>query len=138
MTRDDGGFGIGPAPLVPAYSGLLAVGLGLRPDLSADRVLVALAEALPGRRIGCLATLDRRAREPGLLAAAAELGVPLLGYSVVRMAQVPVPTPSERVVAALGIPGVAEAAALLAGTGPLLVPRQVVGGVVVAATAARG
>lgn len=126
----------GPTPLLPPRPGPLAVGLGLRPDLSADRVLAALAQALPGQRIACLATLDRRAGEPGLLAAAAELDVPLLGYSAERMAKVPVPSPSQRVVAALGIPGVAEAAALLAGTGPLLVPRQVVGGVVVAAAAA--
>ncbi|WP_229718583.1 cobalamin biosynthesis protein [Nocardia jinanensis] len=120
------------------HSGKLAVGLGLRPGMSADRILAALTESLPGQRIGCLATLDRRAGEPGLLDAAAALGVPLHSYSAERIAQVPVPNRSERVVAALGIPGVAEAAALLAGTGPLLVPRQVVGGIVVAATALRG
>ncbi|NUP28628.1 MAG: cobalamin biosynthesis protein [Nocardia sp.] len=116
----------------------LAVGLGLRPDLPVERILAALAQALPGRRIACLATLDRRAGEPGPLGAAAVLGVPLHGYRAERLARVPVPNPSERVRAALGVPGVAEAAALLAGTGPLLIPRQVVGGVVVAAAAAPG
>ncbi|MGW1740789.1 cobalamin biosynthesis protein [Nocardia sp. NPDC001965] len=115
----------------------LAVGLGLRPGLSVEGVLAALAEILPGQRIACLATLDRRAGEPGPLGAAAVLGVPLHGYCAERLARVPVPNPSDRVLAALGVPGVAEAAALLAGTGPLLVPRQVVEGVVVAATAAR-
>jgi cobalt-precorrin 5A hydrolase len=124
--------GAGPAP----YRAELAVGLGLRPDPSAERILAVLAEAFPGQRIGCLATLDRRAGEPGPREAAAVLGVPLFGYSAERLARVPVPNPSERVAAALGIPGVAEAAALLAGAGPLLVPRQVVEGVVVAATAA--
>ncbi|WP_063059773.1 cobalamin biosynthesis protein [Nocardia sienata] len=124
----------GPA----AYPRALAVGLGLRPDLPTERILAALAEAFPGHRIACLATLDRRAGEPGPRAAAAVLGVPLYGYSVERLARVPVPNPSERVAAALGIPGVAEAAALLAGTGPVVVPRQVAGGVVVAATAAHG
>ncbi|MEV3962327.1 cobalamin biosynthesis protein [Nocardia sp. NPDC050193] len=118
------------------YRGEIAVGLGLRPDLSAERILAALAQAFPGQRIACLATLDRRAGEPGPRDAAAVLGVPLYGYSVERLGRMPVPNPSERVAAALGIPGVAEAAALLAGTGPVLVPRQVVGGVVVAATAA--
>ncbi|MFI2231355.1 cobalamin biosynthesis protein [Nocardia testacea] len=128
----------GSAPRRAPDRAELAVGLGLRPDLSAERILAALAEAFPGRRIACLATLERRAGEPGPRGAAATLGVPLHGYSAEQLARVPVPNPSERVVAALGIPGVAEAAALLAGTGPLLVPRQVVGGVVVAATAAHG
>lgn len=115
---------------------MLAVGLGLRPDLPADRILAALAQALPGLRIACLATLDRRAGEPGAQRAAVLLGVPLHGFAADRLAQMPVPNPSDRVVAALGIPGVAEAAALLAGTGPLIVPRRVVGGVVIAAAAA--
>ncbi|MEU4314995.1 cobalamin biosynthesis protein [Nocardia sp. NPDC024068] len=124
------------APRATPDPGALAVGLGLRPDLSAERILAALVEALPGQRIACLATLDRRAGEPGVRDAAAALGVPLHGYAAEQLAGVPVPNPSERVAAALGIPGVAEAAALLAGTGPLLVPRQVAGGVVIAATAA--
>ncbi|MET8800505.1 cobalamin biosynthesis protein [Nocardia sp. NPDC004568] len=123
----------GSAPRGAADCAELAVGLGLRPDLPAERILAALAEAFPGRRITCLATLERRAGEPGPRGAAATLGVPLYGYSAEQLARVPVPNPSGRVVAALGIPGVAEAAALLAGAGPLLVPRQVVRGVVVAA-----
>ncbi|MEU1525725.1 cobalamin biosynthesis protein [Nocardia rhamnosiphila] len=138
MTGGDRRLEAGPAPRAAPYPGELAVGLGLRPDPSAERILAVLAEAFPGQPIACLAALDSRAGEPGLREAAAVLGVPLYGYSVERLARVPVPNPSERVAAALGIPGVAEAAALLAGTGPLLVPRQVVGGVVVAATAAHG
>ncbi|MFQ6229959.1 cobalamin biosynthesis protein [Nocardia sp. NPDC002869] len=134
MIGGDRRSGAGSGP----YGAELAVGLGLRPDPSAERILAVLAEAFPGHRIACLATLDRRAGEPGPRDAAAALGVPLFGYSAERLARVPVPNPSERVAAALGIPGVAEAAALLAGAGPLLVPRQVVGGIVVAATAAPG
>ncbi|MGW0180567.1 cobalamin biosynthesis protein [Nocardia sp. NPDC003345] len=132
MTRRDRRTGPGPEP----PPGTLAVGLGLRPDLSADRILAALAEVLPGRPIACLATLDRRSGEPGVRGAASALGVPLRAYTAEQLGRVPVPNPSERVVAAVGIPGVAEAAALLAGSGPLLVPRRVVGDVVVAATAA--
>ncbi|WP_459547215.1 cobalamin biosynthesis protein [Nocardia sp. X0981] len=115
----------------------LAVGLGLRPCLPAERILEALAEALPGQRIACLATLDRRAAEAGPRLAAATLGVPLHGCSPDRLAGVRVPNPSPRVAAALGIPGVAEAAALLVGGGPLVVPRRVVAGVVVAAAVVR-
>lgn len=122
-----------PASARPAG---LAVGLGLRPDHPADRILAALHEALPGVRITCLATIDRRAEEPGVRRAAAILGVPLHGFPVARLANIEIPNPSVRVVQALGVPGVAEAAALLAGTGVLVVPRRVVAGVVIAAAAA--
>lgn len=119
----------GPAPR-------LAVGLGLRPASSAEHILAAVDTVLPGARIACLATLDRRAGDPGVCRAAEILEVPLYGFPAVRLADVPVPNPSAKVLAALGIPGVAEAAALLAGTGPLLVPRRVLTGVVIAAAAA--
>lgn len=126
----------GPGSAGPPRDGL-AVGLGLRPCPSAERILEALAEVLPGQRIACLATLDRRAAEPGPRRAAAALGVPLHGCSPDRLAGVRVPNPSPRVAAAVGIPGVAEAAALLVGGGPLVVPRRVVAGVVVAAAVVR-
>ncbi|MBF6348864.1 MULTISPECIES: cobalamin biosynthesis protein [Nocardia] len=116
----------------------LAVGLGLRPGRCADHILAALDTALPGARITCLATLDRRAGEPGLRRAAEILGVPLHGFTPAQLANVPVPNPSERVVRVFGIPGVAEAAAMLSAAGPLLVPRRVVSGVVIAAAATRG
>ncbi|WP_280435915.1 cobalamin biosynthesis protein [Nocardia carnea] len=116
----------------------LAVGLGLRPGRSAEHILAALDIALPGARIACLATIDRRAGEPGMRVAAEMLGVPLHGFTAAQLANIPVPNPSDRVVDVLGIPGVAEAAALLAGGGPLLVPRRVVSGVVIAAAATRG
>ncbi|WP_280398212.1 cobalamin biosynthesis protein [Nocardia carnea] len=119
-------------PVLPS----LAVGLGLRPGWPAGDILAALATGLPRARIACLATVDRRAEEPGLRRASEILGVPLYGFAADRLASVRVPNPSDRVVAALGIPGVAEAAALLAGAGPLLVPRRVVSGVVIAAAAA--
>jgi cobalt-precorrin 5A hydrolase len=121
-----------PDSAPPAH---LAVGLGMRPGLPADRILAALAAALPDAHIACLATLDRRAEEPGLCRAAAALRVPLHGFPADQLATVRVPNPSERVAAALGIPGVAEAAALLAGNGALIVPRRVVSGVVIAAAA---
>ncbi|WP_280424107.1 cobalamin biosynthesis protein [Nocardia carnea] len=116
----------------------LAVGLGLRPGRSAEHILAALDTALPGARIACLATVDRRAGEPGMRVAAEMLGVPLHGFTAAQLANVPVPNPSERVVEAFGIPGVAEAAALLSGAGPLLVARRVVSGLVIAAAAACG
>lgn len=126
---------ISPGTAAPAPR--LAVGLGLRPDRPAEHILAALSTALPGACIACLTTIDRRAAEPGLRRAAEILAVPLHGFTAAQLATVQVPNPSGRVTAALGIPGVAEAAALLAGAGPVLIPRRVVSGVVIAATAAR-
>ncbi len=111
------------------------MGLGLRPNTAPERILAALAEVLPRRAITCLATIDRRAGEAGPHAAAAALGVPVRFYSVEALAGVVVPNPSSRTAAALGTPSVAEAAALLAGRGDLLLPRCTVDGIVIAAAA---
>lgn len=119
-----------PGPPIPNG---LAVGLGLRPDTASVRILAALAEVLPRRCITCLATIDRRAGEAGPRAAAAALGVPVRFYSAEALAGVSVPNPSSRTAAALGTPSVAEAAALLAGRGDLLLPRCTVDGIVIAA-----
>ncbi|MFI9116888.1 Rv2231c family pyridoxal phosphate-dependent protein CobC [Streptomyces venezuelae] len=77
-----------------------------------------LREAGLGRAgVRSLGTLDARAAEPGLVAAAAVLGVPLRGFTAGELAAVPVPHPSELPLAATGTASVAEAAALLAAAG---------------------
>ncbi|MCK1796514.1 Rv2231c family pyridoxal phosphate-dependent protein CobC [Streptomyces sp. XM4193] len=82
------------------------------------------------RRVRALATAELRAREPGILAAAEELGVPLRCYPVRTLATVEVPHPSATTDTALGTPSVAEAAALLGAGEPygdaaeLLVPKR--------------
>ncbi|MFE3443880.1 cobalamin biosynthesis protein [Nocardia sp. NPDC059180] len=111
----------------------LAVGLGLRPGTSAERIVAAVRAVVGAHPIACLATIDRRAAEPGLRSAADELGVPVYPFTTTELASVHVPNPSAHVTTALGVPGVAEAAALLAGTGVLVIPRQIAGSVVVAA-----
>ncbi|MBB3083494.1 cobalamin biosynthesis protein [Geodermatophilus sabuli] len=114
---------------------MTVVGVGARPGVSAAEVLAAVDAVLPacaapqdGVR---LATLDVRAAEPGLQAAAAARGWPLTGHPAATLAAVPVPSPSARVADAVGTASVAEAAALLGG-GTLLVARTVVGPVTVA------
>ncbi|WP_330229472.1 cobalamin biosynthesis protein [Nocardia sp. NBC_00508] len=115
----------------------LAVGLGVRPGTDADRIRAALREVLGDNVIACLATIDRRAAEPGLHAAAQALGVPVRSYTAAELAGVRVPNPSARTASALGTASVAEASALLAGRGPLLIAKTTINGVVIAATAAR-
>ncbi|MEQ3554405.1 cobalamin biosynthesis protein [Pseudonocardia nematodicida] len=114
----------------------LVVGVGLRPGTPASAVRALLDDVavrhgldLTGAEV---ATLDRRAREPGLCAAVAPV-VPR-GYPAAELAAVAVPSPDPRVADATGTPSVAEAAALRA-AGPdaeLVVPKTTGDGVTVA------
>lgn len=111
-----------------AHPGALVVGVGASRGVSADEVtglvLAVLREAgLTAGSVAELVTVTAKAHEPGLLAAAARLGVPLRAHPADVLALVPVPHPSGAALAALGTPSVAEAAAL-AGGGQLLVPKR--------------
>ncbi|MFI9615932.1 precorrin-3B C(17)-methyltransferase [Streptomyces sp. NPDC052023] len=106
----------------------LVVGVGASKGAPVDEVLTlvegALREAgLSPRSVAGLATVDAKAEEAGIVAAAERLGVPLVTYSAERLAAVEVPNPSAAPLAAVGTPSVAEAAALLGG-GELLVPKR--------------
>ncbi|MGW1626114.1 precorrin-3B C(17)-methyltransferase [Streptomyces sp. NPDC002172] len=106
----------------------LVVGVGASKGAPVDEVLglvdAALRDAgLSPRSIAELATVDAKAGEPGIVAAAARLGVPLVTYSAEELAGVRVPNPSDAPLAAVGTPSVAEAAALARG-GELLVPKR--------------
>lgn len=106
----------------------LVVGVGASRGVPAQEVLElvegTLREAgLSVRSVCCLATVDAKAGEPGLVAAAERLGVPLVTYSAEELAAVEVPNPSAAPLAAVGTPSVAEASALVGG-GELLVPKR--------------
>ncbi|MEV7030003.1 precorrin-3B C(17)-methyltransferase [Streptomyces sp. NPDC093272] len=105
----------------------LVVGVGASKGAPADEVYALVEGALRNaglspRSVAELATVDAKAKEPGIVAAAARLGVPLVTYAAEELARVPVPHPSKAPLAAVGTPSVAEAAALLRG-GELLVPK---------------
>lgn len=106
----------------------LVVGVGASKGAPADEVLGliegALREAgLSVRSVAELATADAKSEEPGIVAAAERLGVPLMTYPADELAAVSVPNPSDAPLAAVGTPSVAEAAALKLG-GELLVPKR--------------
>lgn len=108
------------------------MGIGLTSGVSAAEVLAAVDAVLPGAGGPVrLATLDSRAAEPGLVAAAARRGWPLTGHPAADLAAVRVPSPSAAVADRVGTPSVAEAAALLGG-GALVVGKTVHGRVTVA------
>jgi cobalamin biosynthesis protein CbiG len=88
------------------------------------RALVdAALAAIRGSVVG-VATVDRRAHEPCVIALAAQLGVPLDTFPAAALAEIEVPTPSHTVARHVGTPSVAEAAALLATRGELVVTKR--------------
>ncbi len=115
---------------------MMVAGIGCRRGTSAAAIETVIAAALaqaglPRRMLDAIAAPAAKADEPGIVAAAATLGV--------RLVLVPQPdlesassrteTHSQRVMKLMGVPCVAEAAALAAG-GPaarLVVPRIVIG-----------
>jgi cobalamin biosynthesis protein CbiG len=108
----------------------LVIGVGCSRGCPASELLELIdavldeAGAEPGD-VRALATIDRRADEPGMVAAARHHGWPLLTYPALALRAVRVPTPSAVVAAHVGTPSVAEASALLSvGADALLVPKR--------------
>jgi cobalamin biosynthesis protein CbiG len=98
---------------------MLVVGIGARPgvreaelDQAIDRALAAVSRHRA--EVAALATLDRRA--PDLREFADRHGWELIIFTAAELAAVDVEKPSEIALARVGTPGVAEAAALRAGT----------------------
>lgn len=130
----------GPAP--PAAEGgpgeRVVVGVGCSSGATAGEVAAVVREALGAAGRGtaaCVATIDRRADHPAVVAVArgdvatgggepadGHGAVPVVAVPAALLAAVDVPDPSPAVAAAVGTPSVAEAAALLAaGPGARLV-----------------
>src|SRR5208337_2839098 len=107
----------------------LLVGVGASRGAPAEQIgqLIdgTLAElGLSAESVRYIATADVKADEPGLLAAAAERGWPVVTFPAGRLAAVPVPNPSEVVRRAVGTPSVAEAAALVEPGATLLAAKR--------------
>jgi cobalt-precorrin 5A hydrolase len=115
---------------------MIVAGIGCRKGASANEIGAAISAALSraGLRhdaLGLIAAPALKSDEPGIAAAASDLGVPLVlvPQADLEAAGSRTATRSARVVALMGVPSAAEAAALAAG-GPaarLLAPRIAVG-----------
>ena len=110
----------------------MIMGLGARSGSPAVDLRAAVDDVLAGAGlrisdIEVLATVDRRAGDPGVRELALDLGWRLVGLPAAELARQAVPHPSDSVAAAIGIPSVAEAAALwVAGEGgALVVPERI-------------
>jgi cobalt-precorrin 5A hydrolase len=125
---------------------MIAIGVGCRRGAAKEAIAAMIGEALarfqglgePAR----LFSIERKRDEPGLLAAARELGLPLdfLSLDALRAVDDKVATRSPQAEAALGLASVSEAAAL-AGAGAdarLIAPRVTGVGVTCAVAWGRG
>lgn len=115
-------------PFAATAASSLVVGIGAGKGVPAAEVLGLVQDALwdaglCAASVAALATVDAKAGEPGIVEAAARLGVPVVTYTADELARVDVPNPSDAPLAATGTPSVAEAAAL-SGGGELLVPKR--------------
>lgn len=123
---------------------MIIAGIGCRKGATASQVGEAIAAALaraglPAGALDLIATAVFKGAEPGIVAAAAALSLPLVLVPPADLegAGPRIVTRSERVVALTGLPAIAEAAALAAG-GPsarLVAPRTAVGPVTCALAA---
>lgn len=110
------GASVGTGPESGARS--LVVGVGARRGAPGDVVFALIEAVLSGAGLDAadvleVATVDAKGDEPGIVGAAARLGVPVRTHPAGALAAVRVPHPSGAVGAAVGTPSVAEAAALI-------------------------
>jgi cobalt-precorrin 5A hydrolase / cobalt-factor III methyltransferase / precorrin-3B C17-methyltransferase len=109
--------------------GDLVLGIGCSSGAGAEDIQelarAALAEAGASiESVAELASIEAKRHEPGLLAFAQRWHLPPRWFSAAELRAVAVPNPSQTVAAAVGTPSVAEAAALLASAGELVVPKR--------------
>jgi cobalt-precorrin 5A hydrolase len=115
---------------------MIVAGVGCRRGVRAADIRAAIAAAFAGAGLAAselrlIATAAAKGGEPGMVAAASAMGVPLvlIPPGDLFAAATRATTRSERVLALVGVASVAEAAALAAG-GPaarLIAPRLAVG-----------
>jgi cobalt-precorrin 5A hydrolase len=115
---------------------MIVAGLGCRRGTSAAAIETVIAAALDRAgldkdALALIAVPAGKCGEPGIAAAASALGVPLVPVAQAELERAGsrAITRSERVVALMGVPSAAEAAALAAvgDAGRLLVPRIAIG-----------
>jgi cobalt-precorrin 5A hydrolase len=108
----------------------LALGVGCNRGTPADEIVQLIhqvldKQGLEPKSIMCLASVQLKADENGLIQAARELGTKTIFFEPEQLAKVDVPNPSTVVQRHLGTSSVCEAAALLAARGgPMLIDKQ--------------
>ena len=117
----------------------LVLGVGCKYGMKADEIQTAINSTLSDNGLAlesvfCLATIEDKAGEPGLITVCSTMDWEQRAFSREAIGDVPdLPNPSDKVHKVLGVKGVAEPAAMLAaGTDRLLVEKKKFAGVTVA------
>lgn len=119
----------------------LVAGVGCKRGVSRDQIMAEIKSALDSAGLSplcvwALATIEARTSEEGLVEAAREMGVALLGFSPLKLNEAMDRhslIKSDRVMDRMGVGGVCEPAAMLAcRMGKLLVPKRKGNGITVA------
>ncbi len=142
LAVGDREFGRLPEGWAVARPRRLVLGIGCSTEATADEAVSAALETLTDAGLApagvrAVATIDRRREHPATTGLARSLGCDLQAFPARKLAAVAVPTASERVQEAVGTGSVAEAAALLAAGGRLLVRKRTARTVTVAVAESR-
>jgi cobalt-precorrin 5A hydrolase len=131
-----------PPHVLVLRPGSLVAGMGCNRGTDVEEMRKLLVDTFTKNNLSIaslrtLATVDLKADEPGLLALADALKVPITVFTRDRLKTVgQVPTPSAMVEKHIGVKSVCEAAAMLAtNRGQLIVPKQKTANVTVAVAA---
>ena len=109
----------------------LIAGMGCNRNTSATEIREFLINkmarfALSVNSLNCIATIDIKSDEAGLLETARSLNIPIRFFTREELSEIDSPNPSEIVNHHIGVPSVCEAAAVLASKkGELIVPKQI-------------
>jgi cobalt-precorrin 5A hydrolase len=130
---------IGAVPVITTATEALkplVVGIGCRKGVSAEQIAAAVRQALAKRQLDEvreIATIDLKANEPGLVEFCEQHDLPLRVLASATVAARPwVTKASDWVQQNVGLPGVCEPCALIAGLrGKLIVPKTTLDGVAV-------
>ena len=120
-----------PSSFLVLRPGSLAAGIGCNRNTDKDEIMALLVSVLESHRLAitslaCIASVDIKNDEPGLIGLAEDLDLPLVFYSRAELNQVQsIQTPSRMVQKHIGVQSVCEAAAILAtDRGKLIVPKH--------------
>lgn len=108
----------------------LVLGVGTSRNCPPEE-LAALADTVVNtahrhpQSVRAIASIDAKANEPAVLALATRFGVPLVCYRAEELAAIDTPNPSAHPLEAVGTPSVAEASALAATKGSLLIEKTI-------------
>jgi cobalt-precorrin 5A hydrolase len=109
----------------------LIAGMGCNRNTSANEIRAFLvnkmeAFSLSLNSLSCIATIDIKSDETGLLDVARSLDISIRFFTREELSRIDSPNPSETVKQHIGVPSVCEAAAVLASEkGELIVPKQI-------------